>query len=405
MVQFMQYLKERFPFIWEILELINGMIFRIFFFNRFKRNSIQVLKEYENERYAYRSLMKTELEQLCDLFQRQDPEQFKYFKPHNFDLHSLHVLHKNPSNFLFGVFDQDQLIGYFFIRCFVNKVGFIGRIVDERYQGQGIAKRMAKIIYHITWSSDFRVFSTISKNNISSLKSHQAINNYRIVKELKNDYYFLEYLKSEEKPLCDSKKISRVRIAIRNDSVSITNLHVETLKSSFLSGFNVHFLACIYNFLIDHEYVWVYEEENLVKGFVSFTPNTSKMMKQFVIYNPGLLIFIFLKTFFKPEFHKKLLETFLTPFKSKKSIDSTKLPKGELLSISVSPNCQASGIGSQLLNALEMYLQQNRILSYKVVAGEELVGANKFYLKNGFVLATKIKIHGDNLSNVYIKKI
>lgn len=405
MIRLILSLKREHKITWKFISYINQFFFKLIYHKSIKKNALDILHKFENEKYTYRFLNQEDLNTLFSFLHDQDLEQFKYFKPHNFDLVSINKVYKNPSNFLFGVFDDKKLIGYFFLRCFVNKMGFIGRIVDESYQGQGIGKKMAKILYHITWSSDFRVFSTISKYNISSLKSHQAINNYRIVSELKNNYYLLEYLRSEEKPLSDLNKISRVRIAIRIDAISITNLHVETLPNSFLSGVSVHFLTCIYKFLIDHEYLCVYEEDDQVLGFVSFTPNTSKMMKRFVFYNFDFAISLFLKTIIKPEFMKKLLETFLAPFKSTKSTKSTRLPKGELLSISVSPNCQASGIGSQMVKALEEYLKQNKITTYKVVAGEELIGANKFYLKNGFVLANQIRIHGEKLSNVYVKKI
>jgi len=54
---------------------------------------------------------------------------------------------------------------------------------------------------------------------------------------------------------------------------------------------------------------------------------------------------------------------------------------------------------------LEEYLKQNQITSYKVVAGQEFVGANKFYIRNGFVLIQQIKIHGDSMSNVYVMEL
>ena len=88
-----------------------------------------------------------------------------------------------------------------------------------------------------------------------------------------------------------------------------------------------------------------------------------------------------IKTIVQPANFKRFFETFLAPFKSRQANDFIELASGELLSISVSPNCQVSGIGSQLVKALEEYLQQNQIASYKVVAGVELAGANKFYLK------------------------
>jgi len=131
-------------------------------------------------------------------------------------------------------------------------------------------------------------------------------------------------------------------------------------------------------------------------------------MKKFFYSCPSCILLLALKTVINPPLIKRFWETFRAPSKSTQTAntkDSGLLPSAELLSISVSPDCQEAGIGSQLLNALESILKQNNIQQYKVVAGEELVGANKFYLKNGFELACQIVIHGNNSSNVYTKDL
>lgn len=199
-----------------------------------------------------------------------------------------------------------------------------------------------------------------------------------------------------------------IRSALKTDSSSLARLHIATLSSSFLASLGFNFLNKLYAFLIDKEKVWIYEENNEIKGFVSFSMNSAGMMKRFLINCPGCILSLALKTIVHPANLKRFIETFWAPFKSKKKKiykSSLNLPSAELLSISISPSCQASGIGSQLVKALEDYLLQNQISHYKVVAGEELVEANKFYLKNGFVLAAQIQIHDNLLSNVYIKNI
>lgn len=102
---------------------------------------------------------------------------------------------------MLGVFDDQKLVGYFFLRCFLNKKSFTGRIVDETYQGKGIAKRMGKILHQTAWQSGFRVFGTASRDNFKSLNSYRSINNFKIVRELENNYIYFEYLQSEEKPI------------------------------------------------------------------------------------------------------------------------------------------------------------------------------------------------------------
>ncbi len=199
-----------------------------------------------------------------------------------------------------------------------------------------------------------------------------------------------------------------IRPAIITDSQSIARLHVETLSDSFLAELGFKFLNNLYIFLIKRECVLVYEEQNEVKGFVSFSGSSTGMMKRFLINCPGCILILASKTILDPANLKRFWETFRAPFISRKSEDthaSKSLPSGELLSISVNPDCQASGIGSQLIKALEGFLLHKNISQYRVVVGENLEGANKFYLKNGFEIVTQIKVHGDNLSNVYLKNV
>lgn len=196
-----------------------------------------------------------------------------------------------------------------------------------------------------------------------------------------------------------------IRIALIKDSKKIAYIHKEALSTSFLASLGYTFLNELYSFLIETENIWVYEECEEIKGFVSFAENSAGMMKRFLINCPYCILILIAKSIVQPTIIKKFFETFKAPFKTNDNLGTIILPSAELLSISVSPNCQSSGIGSKLVKELEDYLIQNNIPQYKVIAGEELIGANKFYLKNGFVLAAQISIHGNKKSNVYIKNI
>lgn len=192
-------LKKKLPFIWRFVEYINGILFHALFYKQLMGNAQNVLVAYEGEEYSYKFLQNSDLQSLYEMLQQQDQEQFKFFKPHDFDLYTLNRLYKNPSFLMFGVFEKDILVGYFFLRCFINKKSFTGRIVDETYQGKGIAKRMGRILHQTAWQSGFRVFGTASRENFKSLNSYRSINNFKIIRELENNYIYFEYLKSEEK--------------------------------------------------------------------------------------------------------------------------------------------------------------------------------------------------------------
>ena len=89
---------------------------------------------------------------------------------------------------------NNEIVGYFFLRCFFNGKCFRGKIVDYRWRGKGIAVLMGKISTTIAKTLRMRMFGTISKSNLPSLASSQESNEIKIIKALPNDYLYIEYL-------------------------------------------------------------------------------------------------------------------------------------------------------------------------------------------------------------------
>ena len=59
---------------------------------------------------------------------------------------------------------------------------------------------MGKLMTDICLLLNFRVFATISKKNVKSMASSQAVNRIRIIKELPDDYLYVEYLLKDNMP-------------------------------------------------------------------------------------------------------------------------------------------------------------------------------------------------------------
>ena len=183
-------------------------------------------------------------------------------------------------------------------------------------------------------------------------------------------------------------------------------IHVKELKTGFLSSFGVTFLTNLYHLIIKNGIILVSMDEDRINGFISFSPNTKKLMVGFILSSPINFLKLSLQFFRNPAFLRKSIETLSAPFKSShRSNSESDLPSAELLSIAVDSTIQKSGIGSQLLMALENEIKKMGIKEYKVIAGSTLVSANQFYLKNGFTCVKQIAIHGNELSNVYVKKL
>jgi ribosomal protein S18 acetylase RimI-like enzyme len=196
-----------------------------------------------------------------------------------------------------------------------------------------------------------------------------------------------------------------ISLAIKSQSRQIAEIHKKSIVDGFLSKLGVDFLTVLYEYLIQNELVLAYVENNKVIGFVSCSYSSSGLIKKFVLKKPKAIFILLKKIILNPSFIKPIFETSKSTSNSTTSVNVEKLPETELLSISVLSSTQQKGVGSILLKGLENQLLLKNIQTYKVVAGDKLISANSFYIKNGFELINQVKIHGDEISNVYVKKI
>jgi len=54
-------------------------------------------------------------------------------------------------------------------------------------------------MFRIAWTNHFRTFATVSRNNSRALAAYRAINDFKVVKELPDNYIYIEYLKDKVK--------------------------------------------------------------------------------------------------------------------------------------------------------------------------------------------------------------
>ena len=193
MLKLLLYIKHHLSFIWTFIEWINSILFRILYGKNIDLYLSKLLQNFLGN-YVCRVLKKQDMPTLCKFFSEQPIEAFCYFRPHDFDLTSLYRKNQDKSFIMIGAFDGDKLVGYCFLRCFFNKQAFRGKIVDYRYQGQGIAKQMGLLTTAICQKLRFRLFATISKDNVKSIASSKAVNTVQVIKELPDNYVYVEYL-------------------------------------------------------------------------------------------------------------------------------------------------------------------------------------------------------------------
>jgi lipopolysaccharide/colanic/teichoic acid biosynthesis glycosyltransferase len=188
------FIKHRLPFIWRWIDWLNESLFRLLHGKKLSIEAERCFDEFRLKGFVFRALKITDMDALSELLLRQEPARVEHFNPHGFDRYSLEEVCRHRSFLMFGVFEQEKLVGYFFLRCFWNGRCFVGRLIDQPFEKRGIGRVMNQILYHTAWRSGFRCHTTISKDNALVMRSHANNPNVKVLGELANGYRFIEFV-------------------------------------------------------------------------------------------------------------------------------------------------------------------------------------------------------------------
>lgn len=193
-----------------------------------------------------------------------------------------------------------------------------------------------------------------------------------------------------------------IRLANKDDCLEVAKLHVQEIKSGFLSELGEKFLDCFYQKMTDSQnaFLIVAQQDNSIIGFVSGCLDLKKFYKEFAKKYSFRVLPILFKKFLGLDSLKKILETRKYIKREEKA-----LPKPELISIAVFSQFQGQGVAQQLLFKFFSEMKNKEAKLIKVIVGEKLSPAIRFYEKNGFKLHSKIFVHKDRPSRIYIYKL
>lgn len=185
-------LRDKFSWIWNIVESLNGVLFALRYGKRLKRFSFSSVPE----GYEIVPIENIPAMQLVDFFARQPEEAFKFFHPHGFDAKSIKRLQQNKAFLGYVLLDKqsNRIAGYCFNRCFFHGQGFRGKMVDIDYRGKGLGTAMTKILNEVGFGIGLRLFGVISKDNVASYRSALSASNVKVVKEMNGNELYLEIL-------------------------------------------------------------------------------------------------------------------------------------------------------------------------------------------------------------------
>lgn len=193
-----------------------------------------------------------------------------------------------------------------------------------------------------------------------------------------------------------------IRLTNKDDCLEVAKLHIQEIKLGFLSELGEKFLYYFYLAMIDspNAFLIVAEDNGSIIGFISGCIDLKKFYKEFVKKYSPKVFFILLKKFFNLKTIKNILETIKYAGKEKKN-----LPKAELLALAVKKEFQGQGIAGKMLEKFVWEMKTRKVSDFKVIVGEELSPAIRFYEKNGFKFHSKNFVHQNRPSMIHIYNI
>ena len=178
------WLQSKCPWIWQGVETFNSLLCGMKMGNR------QKLKDCLTADVRIADVNDAGL--LADFFARQPEESFKWFRPHAFDEATMRNLLERKSYIIYVQEEEGNIIGYAFLRCFINGKCFLGKMVDVNHQGKGVCTKLCKVGMNIAVKTGFRMFESINKDNIGSMKASQKACDVIVVEELENGDVVIE---------------------------------------------------------------------------------------------------------------------------------------------------------------------------------------------------------------------
>ena len=187
----------------------------------------------------------------------------------------------------------------------------------------------------------------------------------------------------------------------------VAELHATGINQGFLSSLGVDFLTLLYEAIdSSHDAVLLVEYgHGRVVGFVSGAASLGPIYKA-LLRRPVRLISTLWPVLLSPVKLWRILELMiytLWSFDKKPESALPVLPKFELISISVSLDQRRSGIALRLYEGLKEAAAERGFDAFKIVVGEQLDSAHKFYTRMGAVPVSKIAVHGNATSIIYVQ--
>jgi len=179
-------LKYHYPTLWDIVESLNGSILGKAYSIRLNKVKELILSYAIGQNFALKYANLHDSKDIVVFLRSLSDAERAFFNPFPFTLRSInhvvscgtyqvYLVHNNQNN---------ELIGLFFLRFFLNRQCFLGFVVKNEYRGRGIGKKMIDAMVRGVQGSGFTLLSTVCAENKASLRAHLAGGQFEIIETL-----------------------------------------------------------------------------------------------------------------------------------------------------------------------------------------------------------------------------
>ena len=195
-------------------------------------------------------------------------------------------------------------------------------------------------------------------------------------------------------------EIRKVERTEKNLIKQVVQIHIDTFQGFFLTFMGRGFLLHMYNSYCTHKpsglYVAFEYDEPI--GFLAYSSDMSGLYKHMIRMKLPIFLWYSMGAFFRnPKVFLRLIRAFLKPSESKKSEKYVKLS-----SIGVKPTHKSRGVGTRLVQRLIDDTDFSDISYIELETdSDNNENANRFYIKNGFVLERKYVTNEGRWMNEY----
>ncbi|MEQ8903301.1 MAG: GNAT family N-acetyltransferase [Roseovarius sp.] len=183
----------------------------------------------------------------------------------------------------------------------------------------------------------------------------------------------------------------------------VAELHASAISQGFLSSLGPRFLTVLYRAidLCDTAVLIVEKDGPRITGFVTGGCGMGPVYRQMLRDWPRLGLSL-APALVQPRKIRGILEILR---RRDTSGDAHILPRHELFSIAVDPTFRGSGTAERLYQGLNDHFRAIHVPAYRIVVGESLIPAHRFYTRMGAKPVRAVRLHGTSTSTIYVQNV